>query len=67
MTAQANIILKNLLMPGETEPQGGEKDSDVPKLLGRPIGTLNMIYLCSLGRMMAMMSEKNQNIGILGK
>lgn len=67
MTAQANIILKNLLMPPEKpEFLKSSSDESSPKLLGKPVHELNMVYLCSFGRLMAMLSEKNQSMGILG-
>ena len=67
MTAQANIILKNLLMPQDKpEFQRPATDANAPKLLGKCVYELNMVYLCSLGRLMAMLSEKTQTRGILG-
>ncbi|XP_053394791.1 ribonucleoprotein PTB-binding 1-like isoform X2 [Mercenaria mercenaria] len=67
MTAQANIILKNLLMP-QDKPEFHKPSADetTPKLLGKPVYEFNMVYLCSLGRLMAMLSEKTQSMGILG-
>ncbi|XP_060577616.1 uncharacterized protein LOC132734784 isoform X2 [Ruditapes philippinarum] len=67
MTAQANIILKNLLMPQDkSEFHRSVTDVDAPKLLEKSVYELNMVYLCSLGRLMAMLSEKTQSRGILG-
>ncbi|XP_060584360.1 ribonucleoprotein PTB-binding 2-like [Ruditapes philippinarum] len=68
MTAQANIILKNLLMPQDkSEFHRSVTDVDAPKLLEKSVYELNMVYLCSLGRLMAMLSEKTQSRGILGR
>jgi len=68
MTAQANIVLRNLLSAPENElsPMEAKADDWSNKLLGRPMSSLNLVHVCSLGRLMAMMSEKSQNMGILG-
>ncbi|XP_052274563.1 uncharacterized protein LOC127874351 isoform X2 [Dreissena polymorpha] len=68
-TAQANMVLKNILMPCESpnfQPRGASRDPTAPKLLGKQIGEMSLPYLASLGRMMAMMVENSQSQGILG-
>ncbi|XP_052776022.1 ribonucleoprotein PTB-binding 1-like isoform X2 [Mya arenaria] len=70
VTAQANLVLKNLLMPPSESPgfpQGAVRhDPEAPQLLGKPIAELNLVCLGSLGRMMAMMLEQSHNRGLLG-
>ena len=55
-------------MPEPKPEPGIEKvtDDKEPKLLGKTVKSLNLLYLCSLGRLMAMLSDRNQSTGILG-
>ncbi|KAL4237060.1 Ribonucleoprotein PTB-binding 2 [Mactra antiquata] len=67
MTAQANIILKNILMPDDTQEfKSASSNENVPKLLGKPVQDFNLVFLCSFGRLMSMLTEKTQTMGILG-
>lgn len=52
--------------PEKSEFQKSASDESTPQLLGKPVHELNMVYLCSFGRLMAMLSEKSQSMGILG-
>lgn len=67
MTAQADIVLKNILMPPNDVPDFPPREkSDEPCLLNRPMRKLGLMYVQSLGRLMAMMSENSMAKGILG-
>ena len=67
MTAQADIILKNIILPSNDMPEYPplEKE-DEPRLLGRPIRKLSLAFVQRLGSLMAMFSEKNNAKGLLG-
>ena len=67
MTAQADIVLKNIILPSNDIPDYPPLEkSDEPRLLGRPIRKLSLAYVQRLGSLMAMLSEKNMSKGILG-
>ena len=68
MTAQADMVLKNIIMPANETPEFPPRDNkDEPSLLGRPIRKLGLLYVQSLGRLMAAMSEKTLSKGLLGR
>ena len=67
MTAQADIILKNIILPSNDLPEYPPLEKpDEPRILGRPIRKLSLAYVQRLGSLMAMLSEKNMAKGLLG-
>ena len=68
MTAQAEIVLKNIIMPPNDVPDFPPRETtDEPCLLKRPMRKLGLMYVQSFGRLMAMMQEKTMSKGILGR